>query len=85
MGSFPNTYQADTLPKSFGKDVQDSHGWVKPFCQSIIVSLESLALLLNEGENCAGRGTGLELDDKRMGKEIVLGTFSVGLQGIVEN
>jgi hypothetical protein len=84
-GSFPEAYQANTLSKSFGKGVQDSHGWVKPFCQSIVVSLESLDLLLNEGENVAGRGTVLELDDKRMGKEIVLGTFFVSLQGVVEN
>jgi hypothetical protein len=40
---------------------------------------------MNEGENVAGRGTVLELSDKRMGKEIALGTFSVGVQGIVEN
>jgi hypothetical protein len=85
MSSFPKTYQANTLSKSFGKGVQDSHGWVKPFCQLIVVSLESLDLLLNEGENGAGRGTVLELSDKRMRKEIVLGTFSVSLQGIVEN
>jgi hypothetical protein len=40
---------------------------------------------MNEGENGAGRGTVLELDDKWMRKEIVLGMFFVGLQGIVEN
>ena len=85
MGSFPGAYQANTLSKSFGKDVQDSHGWVKPFCQSIVVSPESLDLLVNEGENGAGRGTVLELSDKWMRKKIVLGAFFVGLQGIVEN
>ena len=85
MGPFPETYQANTLSKSFGKCVQDSHGWVKPFCQSIVISLKSLDLVMNESENCAGRGTALELSDKWMGKEIVLGTFFVGLQGIVEN
>ena len=84
MGSFPETYQANTLSKSFGKGVQDSHGWVNPSCQPIVVSLEPLELLMNEGENGAGRGTVLELDDKWMCKEIVLGTFFVGLQGIVE-
>jgi hypothetical protein len=85
MGSFPEAYQANTLSKSFGKGVQDSNGWVKPFCESIVISLESLDLLMNEGENGAGRGTVLELDGKWMRKEIVLGTFFVGLQGIVEN
>jgi hypothetical protein len=85
MGAFPETYQANTLSKSLGKGVQDSHGWVKPFCQFIVVSLESLDLLLNEGENIAGRGAVLELDDKRMREEIILGTFFVGVQGIVEN
>jgi hypothetical protein len=78
-------YQANTLSKSFGKGEQDSHGWVKPFCQPIFVSLESLDLLMNERENGAGRGTVLELHDKWMRKEIVLCTFFVGLQGIVEN
>ena len=38
-----------------------------------------------EGENSAGGGTGLELDEEWMNKEVVLGTFSVGVQGIVEN
>ena len=85
MGLFPKAYQANTLSKSLRKGVQDSYGWVEPFCEPIIVSLESLELLMNEGENCAGRGTGLELDEKWMRKEIVLGTFSVGIQGIVEN
>jgi hypothetical protein len=85
MGSFHEAYQANTLSKSFRKGVQDSHGWVEPFCEPIVVSLESLDLLMNEGENGAGRGTNLELDDKRMRKEIVLGTFFVGVQGVVEN
>ena len=40
---------------------------------------------MNEGENGIGGGTCLELDDKWMGKEIVLGTFFVDLQGTVEN
>ena len=40
---------------------------------------------MNEGEDGAGRVTGLELDDKWMGKEIFLGTFFVGVQGIVKN
>jgi hypothetical protein len=85
MGPFTEAYQADTLSKSFGKGVQDSDGWVKPFCESIVVSLESLDLLINEGENGVGRVAVLELDGKWMLKEIVLGTFFVCLQGSVEN
>ena len=42
-------------------------------------------LLVNDGENGAGRGTVLELDSKWVRKEVILGTFLVGLQGIVEN
>jgi hypothetical protein len=84
-GLFPEAYQANTLSKSFGEGVQDSHGWVEPFCQPIVVSLESLGLLINEGENGAGRGTVLELGDKWMREEIVLGTFFVDLQGTVED
>ena len=67
MSSFSETYQANTLSKSFGKGLQDSHGWVEPSRQPIIVCLESLELLMNEGENGAGRGTVLELEDKWMG------------------
>ena len=78
-------YQANTLSKSFRKGLQDFHGWVEPSCEPIVVSLESLDLLMNEVENGAGRGTVLELGDKRMCKEIVLGTFFVSVQGIVEN
>ena len=85
MGSFPAAYQANSVSKSVRKGVQDSHSWVEPFCEPIVVSLESLDLLVNDGENGAGRGTTLELDGKWMRKEIVLGTFSVGVQGIVEN
>ena len=40
---------------------------------------------MNEVKNGAGRGTVFEFFDKWMGKDIVLGTFFVGLQGIVEN
>ena len=67
MSSFSETYQANTLSKSFREGLQDSHGWVEPSCQPVIVSLESLELLMNEGENGAGRGTVLELEDKWMG------------------
>ena len=42
-------------------------------------------MLVNEGENGIGRGTVLELDDKWMRKEIVLGTLFVDVQGVVEN
>jgi hypothetical protein len=67
MSSFSETYQANTLSKSLRKGVQDSHGWVEPTCQPIVVSLEFLELLMNEGENGAGRCTVLELEDKWMG------------------
>ena len=40
---------------------------------------------MNEGKNGAGRVAVLELGDKWMRQEIVLGTFFVGLQCIVEN
>ena len=64
--------------------MQNSDSWIEPFCEPIVVSLESLGLPMNEGENGAGRGTGLELEYKRMCKDIVFGTFFVGVQGVVE-
>ncbi len=79
MGSFSETYRANTLSKSFRKGVQDSHGRVKPFCQLIIVSLESLDLLINEGENGAGRVAVLELGGKWMCKKVALCALFVGL------
>jgi hypothetical protein len=85
MDSFPEAYQANTLSKSSRKDVQDSHGWIEPFCEPIVVSLESLDLLMNEGENGTGRGTGLEPQDKWMREEIIFGTMFVGVQGTVKN
>jgi hypothetical protein len=44
-----------------------------------------LDLLMNDGENGAGRVAVLELRDKWMGKKIALCAFFVGLQGIIEN
>ena len=83
-GFILGVYQANTLSKSIRQRVQDFHGWVEPFCQPIVASLVSLDLVMHEGENGAGRVTGLELDDEWMGKEVVLGTFFVGVQGIIE-
>ena len=41
-------------------------------------------MLMNEGDNGGGGGAVLELDGEWMRKDIVLGTFFVRLQGIVE-
>ncbi len=79
MGSFSETYQTNTLSKSSRKGVQDSHGRVKPLGQLIVVSLESLDLLINEGENGAGRVAVLELGGKWMCKKVALCALFVGL------
>ena len=47
--------------------------------------LESLKLLINEGENVAGRVAVLEPGEKWVGEEILPCAFFIGLQGIVEN
>ncbi len=47
--------------------------------------MESLKLLINEGENVGGRVAVLEVGEKWVGEEILPGVFSVGLQGIIEN
>ena len=39
---------------------------------------------MNDSENGVGRFAVLELDEKWMSKDIVLGTLFVGLQGIIE-
>jgi hypothetical protein len=47
--------------------------------------MESLNLLINEGENVAGRVAVLELGEKWVHEEIVPCALSIGLQGVVEN
>jgi hypothetical protein len=44
-----------------------------------------LKLLINEGENVAGRVAVLELGEKWVAEKILPCVFSIGLQGIVEN
>ncbi len=46
--------------------------------------MESLNLLINEGENVTWRVAVLELVEKWVGEEIVPCSLFVGLQGIVE-
>ena len=88
MGSFSETYQANTLSKSIRQRVQDFHGWVEPFCQVFVASprlMEFLDLLMKDSENCAERVAVLEFGDKRVRKKIALCVSFVGLQGIIEN
>ncbi len=47
--------------------------------------MDTLELVMNEGENSAGRFAVLELGNERMGKEITLCALFVGLQGVIEN
>jgi hypothetical protein len=47
--------------------------------------MESLDLLMNNGENGAGRVARLELSSKRMCKKITFCAFFVLLQGIIKN
>ena len=56
MSSWPEAYQPNTLSKSSRKGIEDTDGWVEPFCQPFIGCLgliESLELLMNDGENLA--------------------------------
>ena len=85
---FPEAYQANTPSKSSRKRIQDSHGWIKPTCQPFVGSLglmDTLDLLMNEGENGAGRVAVLELGNKWMREKIVLCALFVGVQGIVKD
>jgi len=47
--------------------------------------MDTLDLVMNEGENSAGRFAVLELGNEWMGKEIIVCALFVGLQGIIEN
>jgi hypothetical protein len=47
--------------------------------------MEFLDLLVRDIEKSAESVAVLELGDKWMGKKVILGTFFVGVQGIVEN
>jgi len=86
--SCPEAYQASALSKSGRERKEDVDSWVQPFCQPFIGSLglmESLDLLVDDGENGAGRVASLELGGKWMCEKITLCSFFVGLQGIIEN
>ena len=85
---FPEAYQANTLSKCSRKRVQDSDGWIKPSCQPFVGTLglmDTLDLVMNEGENGGGRVAVLELGNKWMREEIVLCALIVGVQGIVKD
>ena len=47
--------------------------------------MESLELLMNDGENVIGGIARLELGDKWVCKKVPLGPFFVFLQGIIKN
>ena len=47
--------------------------------------MESLELLMNDGENVVGRMARLELGDKWVCKKVPPRAFFVFLQGIIEN
>ena len=88
MSSWPEAYQANALSKSSRKSIEDIDGWVEPFCQPFIGFLglmESLELLMNDGENGAWRVTILELDGEWVCKKVPLRASLVSLQGIFEN
>jgi len=88
LSSYLETYQANSLSKSLGEDIENVDGRVKPFCQPIIVnsgSIEFLYLLLKHIENGAGRLASLELACEWMGKKVVLCLLFVGFQGVAKN
>jgi hypothetical protein len=67
--------------------MKDVHGWIKPFCPSLIAIprlIRPLDLLLQQCTNGTGRVAGLELGGERVCKEIRPCAFFVLFQGIVD-
>ena len=81
-------YQADPLAKCLRKRIEYVDRWIKPSPQSLIASLrflELMDLVLEYGQNVRGRIACLELGDKRVSDEILLGLCFVGLEGFLKN
>ena len=65
--------------------MKDVHSWVQPLRIATLGLIELLYLLLKHGENAASRIAGFELVSERVDERILLGTFFVRLQSIIEN
>jgi hypothetical protein len=86
--SCAGAYQVKTQSNCFRKSIDDIHSWVEPFCQPFVGSLgqvESMDLLMKDGENGAGRVASLQLGGKWVREEIVFCYVSVCLQGIIKD
>lgn len=80
-------YQANSCSKRCRECMKDVHGWIKPFCPSLIAIprlIQPLNLLLQHSANGTGIVAGLELGGERVCKEIPLCAFFVLFQGIVD-
>jgi hypothetical protein len=63
-------------------------GGIKPLCPPTIVAsglIELLCLFLKDSENRIGGITGLELRGEWMCKKVVLCTFFICFQGVIED
>ena len=88
MSSWPEAHQANALSKSSRKRKEDIDGWVEPFCQPFIGTLgmmKSFELLMNDGENVAGRATILKLGSEWVFQKVPPRAFFVCLQCICKN
>ena len=65
--------------------MKDVHSWVEPLGVVALRIIELLHLPLKHGENAASRIAGFELVSERVDERILLGTFFVRLQSIIEN
>ena len=65
--------------------MKNVHSWVEPLGVVALRIIELLRLFLQHSENAASGIAGFEPVSERVGEKILLGTFSVRLQSIIEN
>ena len=65
--------------------MKDVHSWVQPFRVVALRPIELLDVLLKHGENAASRIAGFESVSERVRERVLLRTFFVLFQGIIEN
>ena len=81
------TYQAGAPGDDGRERGEDVHGWVQPFCQSVITTarfVQDLNLILKDSNDSSSGVAGLQLGHKRMSDKVCLGLLFVGLEGRLE-
>ena len=86
--SCPGAYQANTPTKGVREGTNDLDGWIEPLGPSLIAIyglLQSMELLVKDGENFVRRAAFLELGGEGMANKILFCALFVGIQRTIED